>query len=174
MASEAVYFLLAPSNAQTLKYLCIQNVIPLHSLSEAQMKAYLDTPQRGINSALWEQGKKNNPDPTTYVPVVKIGFLELEKKCMDQEQHAAKLQADMKDIMEEVTHLQHKQDLMNAAIRMTVSIHNNLTKRVLRLLSAQEIQRKRGIPFGTTEESLCNGLEYVHLQLEQQPVPYRR
>ena len=33
----------------------------------------------GIDPALWEQGKRENPDPTKFLPVVKVGFQELQK-----------------------------------------------------------------------------------------------
>lgn len=173
-ATEVAFYLHAPSNARTLENLCIQEVTPQLSLSEAQMKAYLDTPQRGINPALWELGIKNNPDPKTYIPVVKIGFLELEKKSIDLEKHSAELQAKMKDMMEEITQLQQKQDMMNSALRRAMLMQNNLTTRILRLMSAHELQEKKGTPFGMTEESLCLELENVHLQLNKYPVSYRR
>lgn len=32
----------------------------------------------GIDPALWEQGKRENPNPKKFFPVVKVGFQELQ------------------------------------------------------------------------------------------------
>ncbi|XP_050723621.1 nucleoporin p54-like isoform X8 [Eriocheir sinensis] len=161
-----------PAYSQTLKNLCIQEVLPLVNLSEAQLKEYLDTPQRGIDPALWEQGKRENPDPQKFFPVVKVGFQELQKQFKHQEEHAEKLQANMNNIMEEITQLRHKQTMMKAAIQDAKWKQANLTRRVLKLVSAQEVERKRGVPLDQTEEQIRMRLEDLYMQL-MQPTQYR-
>ncbi|KAK4318415.1 hypothetical protein Pmani_010583 [Petrolisthes manimaculis] len=171
-ATDVARHMLGPTNAQTLKNLCIQEVIPLLTLTEAQMKDYLDTPQRGIDPALWEQGKRENPDPKKYFPVVKVGFQELQKQFKYQEEHAEKLQTSMKDIMEEITQLRHKQTMVKAAIQNAKWKQANLTRRILKLVSAQEVERKRGVPLDQTEEQIRMRLEDLYMQL-MQPTQYR-
>ncbi|KAK3874859.1 hypothetical protein Pcinc_020240 [Petrolisthes cinctipes] len=171
-ATDVARHMFGPTNAQTLKNLCIQEVIPLLTLTEAQMKDYLDTPQRGIDPALWEQGKRENPDPKKYFPVVKVGFQELQKQFKYQEEHAEKLQTSMKDIMEEITQLRHKQTMVKAAIQNAKWKQANLTRRILKLVSAQEVERKRGVPLDQTEEQIRMRLEDLYMQL-MQPTQYR-
>ncbi|XP_071551857.1 nucleoporin p54 isoform X4 [Panulirus ornatus] len=171
-AADVSRYMMGPINTQTLKNLCIQDVIPLLMLTETQLKEYLDTPQRGIDPALWEQGKRENPDPKKYFPVVKVGFQELQKQFKYQEEHAKNLQASMNNIMDEITQLRHKQILVKAAIQNAKWKQANLTRRVLKLVSAQEVERKRGVPLDQTEEQIRMRLEDLYMQL-MQPTQYR-
>lgn len=171
-ATDVARHMAQPAYSQTLKNLFIQEALPLVNLTEAQMKEYLDTPQRGIDPALWEQGKRENPDPQKFFPVVKVGFQELQKQFKHQEDHAQKLQASMNNIMDEITQLRHKQTMMKAAIQDAKWKQANLTRRVLKLVSAQEIERKRGVPLDQTEEQIRMRLEDLYMQL-MQPTQYR-
>ncbi|KAK7082544.1 Nuclear pore complex protein Nup54 [Halocaridina rubra] len=162
----------SPSYSQIIKNLCILDVIPLQTMTEAQKKEYLDTPQRGIDPALWEQGKRENPDPKTFLPVVRIGFQELQKQFKYQEEFAKNLHANMDSILEEITQLKHKQTMVKAAIQNAKWKQSNLTRRILKLISAQEVERKRGVPLDQTEEQIRMRLEDLYLQL-MQPTQYR-
>lgn len=151
-SSDVYRHMAAPTSAETVKNLCILDVIPLVSLNDKQMKEYLDTPQRGIDPALWEQGKRENPNPKKFFPVVKVGFQELQMQFKEQEQHAEKLQTSMKEITDAITQLKHKQAMVKAAIQNAKWKQANLMRRVLKLVSAQEVERKRGVPLDQTEE----------------------
>ncbi|XP_045101712.1 nucleoporin p54-like isoform X13 [Portunus trituberculatus] len=171
-ATDVARHMSQPAHTQTLKNLFVQEVLPLVNLTEAQLKEYLDTPQRGIDPALWEQGKRENPDPQKFFPVVKVGFQELQKQFNLQEDHAKKLQASMNNIMDEITQLRHKQTMMKAAIQDAKWKQANLTRRVLKLVSAQEVERKRGVPLDQMEEQIRMRLEDLYMQL-MQPTQYR-
>lgn len=171
-ATDVARHMSQPGHTQTLKNLFVQEVLPLVNLTEAQLKEYLDTPQRGIDPALWEQGKRENPDPQKFFPVVKVGFQELQKQFNLQEDHAKKLQASMNNIMDEITQLRHKQTMMKATIQDAKWKQANLTRRVLKLVSAQEVERKRGVPLDQTEEQIRMRLEDLYMQL-MQPTQYR-
>ncbi|XP_069168821.1 nucleoporin p54 isoform X5 [Procambarus clarkii] len=171
-ASDASRHMLGASYIQILKNLCIEQIIPLLTLTETQMKEYLDTPQRGIDPALWEQGKRENPDPKKFFPVVKVGFQELQKQFKYQEEHGEKLQESMKNIMDDITQLRHKQTMVKAAIQNAKWKQANITRRVLKLVSAQEVERKRGVPLDQTEEQIRMRLEDLYMQL-MQPTQYR-
>ncbi|XP_063870666.1 nucleoporin p54-like isoform X6 [Scylla paramamosain] len=171
-ATDVARHMSQPTYTQTLKNLFVLEVLPLVNLTEAQLKEYLDTPQRGIDPALWEQGKRENPDPQKFLPVVKVGFQELQKQFNLQEDHAKKLQASMNNIMDEITQLRHKQTMMKAAIQDAKWKQANLTRRVLKLVSAQEVERKRGVPLDQTEEQIRMRLEDLYMQL-MQPTQYR-
>ncbi|KAK8741931.1 hypothetical protein OTU49_002016 [Cherax quadricarinatus] len=171
-ATDASRHMMGAAYTHILKNLCIEQVIPLLMLTETQMKEYLDTPQRGIDPALWEQGKRENPDPKKFFPVVKVGFHELQKQFRYQEEHAEQLQASMNNIMDEITLLKHKQTMVKAAIQNAKWKQANLTRRVLKLVSAQEVERKRGVPLDQTEEQIRMRLEDLYMQL-MQPTQYR-
>ncbi|KAG0726551.1 Nucleoporin p54 [Chionoecetes opilio] len=126
----------------------------------------------GIDPALWEQGKRENPDPQKFFPVVKVGFQELQKQFKQQEEHAGSLQASMNTTQEEITQLRHKHTMVKAAIQEAKWKQANLTRRVLKLVSAQEIERKRGVPLDQTEEQIRMRLEDLYMQL-MQPTQYR-
>lgn len=171
-SSDVYRHMAAPTSAETVKNLCILDVIPLVSLNDKQMKEYLDTPQRGIDPALWEQGKRENPNPKKFFPVVKVGFQELQMQFKEQEQHAEKLQTSMKEITDAITQLKHKQAMVKAAIQNAKWKQANLMRRVLKLVSAQEVERKRGVPLDQTEEQIRMRLEDLYVQL-MQPTQYR-
>ncbi|XP_063584801.1 nuclear pore complex protein Nup54-like isoform X7 [Penaeus indicus] len=171
-SSDVYRHMAAPTSAETVKNLCIQDVIPLVSLTEKQMKEYLDTPQRGIDPALWEQAKRENPDPKKFFPVVKVGFQELQMQFKEQEQHAEKLQTSMKEVTDAITQLKHKQAMVRAAIQNAKWKQASLMRRVLKLVSAQEVERKRGVPLDQTEEQIRMRLEDLYVQL-MQPTQYR-
>lgn len=171
-ATEVCRHMGLPSYSQTMKNLCIQDVLPLQAMSEVQKKEYLDTPQRGIDPALWEQGKRENPDPKNFLPVVRIGFQELQKQFKYQEEFAKSLHASMDNILDEIAQLKHKQTIVKAAIQNAKWKQSNLTRRILKLVSAQEVERKRGVPLDQTEEQIRMRLEDLYLQL-MQPTQYR-
>lgn len=52
----------------------ILNVYPLVQLNDEQIKEYLEKPPNGINPILWEQAKRNNPNPSKLIPVPIVGF----------------------------------------------------------------------------------------------------
>ncbi|CAL4065470.1 unnamed protein product, partial [Meganyctiphanes norvegica] len=171
-AMDVYRYLVGPNHQHTLKNLFVESIIPLVSLTETQLKEYLDTPQRGIDPALWEQGKRENPDPKKYIPVVIIGFQELAKRFKVQIDHAAQLQSAMEETSEGIQDLRHKQTMMKANIQNARWKHAALTRRILKLVSSQEVERKRGVPLDQTEEQIRMRLEDLYMQLTQ-PTQYR-
>lgn len=69
-----------------LNSLGVVNVLLKTSLSPSQLQQYLDNPPVGIDSLLWEQAKKDNPDPERLIPMAITGFSELKKRQKLQEQ----------------------------------------------------------------------------------------
>ncbi|RXG69446.1 Nuclear pore complex protein Nup54 [Armadillidium vulgare] len=92
-----------------LQNLFIENVTPLVSLSESQLKEYLENAPRGIDPMIWEQGKRANPDEKTLLPVPMVGFQELQTRFKAQEEESRLLQGQLDSVAEEVTLLQGKQ-----------------------------------------------------------------
>lgn len=171
-AMDAYRYLMGPNHQQSLTNLFVESIIPLVSLTETQLKEYLDTPQRGIDPALWEQGKRENPDPKKFIPVVIIGFQELAKRFNVQIEHAAQLSSAMSETSDGIQELRHKQTMMKANIQNSRWKHAALTRRILKLVSGQEVERKRGVPLDQTEEQIRMRLEDLYMQLTQ-PTQYR-
>ena len=59
---------------QQLEQIGVANFYPLVGLNDEQIKSYLDKPPAGFDHALWDQGKKKNPNPKKLLPVQIIGF----------------------------------------------------------------------------------------------------
>jgi nuclear pore complex protein Nup54 len=59
---------------QQLEQIGVTSFYPLMGLSDEQIKGYLDKPPAGFDHALWDQGKKKNPNPKKLLPVQIIGF----------------------------------------------------------------------------------------------------
>ncbi|KAG0720632.1 putative nucleoporin Nup54 [Chionoecetes opilio] len=78
----------------------------------------------------------------------------------------------MNTTLHEITQPRHKHTMVKAAIQEAEWKQANLTRRVLKLVSAQEIERKRGIPLDQTEEQIRMRLEDLYMQL-MQPTQYR-
>ena len=62
-----------------LNQINVLSVYPLVQLNEEQIKEYLDKPPIGINPILWEQAKRNNPNPNKLIPVPIVGFQGFRK-----------------------------------------------------------------------------------------------
>lgn len=85
IASTEVNNFLQPLAKTTLTNLGIEEVNALITPDEDQLKEYLDKPPKGIDSRMWNQAKKDNPDPKVFIPVPIIGFAELKRRIQCQE-----------------------------------------------------------------------------------------
>ncbi|XP_069177039.1 nuclear pore complex protein Nup54-like, partial [Procambarus clarkii] len=146
--------------------LFIEQIIPMLTLTEQQMKKYLDTPQRGIDPALWELGKQKNPDPKKLIPVVKVGFQELQKQFKYQEEYGNKIHDSMKNIMDDIRQLSCMQTTIKVTIQNFKLKQTNIMRRVLKLVSAQEVERKKNLPLEEIEDQIRLRLENLYMQLQ--------
>ncbi|XP_069185929.1 nucleoporin p54-like [Procambarus clarkii] len=144
----------------------IEQIIPMLTLTEQQMKKYLDTPQRGIDPALWELGKQKNPDPKKLIPVVKVGFQELQKQFKYQEEYGNKIHNSMKNIMDDIRQLSCMQTTIKVTIQNFKLKQTNIMRRVLKLVSAQEVERKKNLPLEEIEDQIRLRLENLYMQLQ--------
>nr|XP_045589225.1 nuclear pore complex protein Nup54-like [Procambarus clarkii] len=146
--------------------LFIEQIIPMLTLTEQQMKKYLDTPQRGIDPALWELGKQKNPDPMKLIPVVNVGFQELQKQFKYQEEYGNKIHNSMKNIMDDIRQLSCMQTTIKVTIQNFKLKQTNIMRRVLKLVSAQEVERKKNLPLEEIEDQIRLRLENLYMQLQ--------
>lgn len=104
-ATEVANFLNQPMSKTQLGNLGVEEVIPLISPDEDQLKEYLDKPPKGIDPRMWNQAKQDNPDPKVFIPVPIVGFGELKRriKCQEKETemhtlYIAKVQKDLEEM----------------------------------------------------------------------------
>lgn len=104
-ALEVANFLNQAMAKTQLANLGADEVIPLVSPDEDQLKEYLDKPPKGIDPRMWNQAKQDNPDPKVFIPVPIIGFGELKRriKCQEKETemhtlYTSKVQKDLQDM----------------------------------------------------------------------------
>ncbi|KAL7644817.1 UNVERIFIED_CONTAM: hypothetical protein RMT77_004630 [Armadillidium vulgare] len=154
-----------------LQNLFIENVTPLVSLSESQLKEYLENAPRGIDPMIWEQGKRANPDEKTLLPVPMVGFQELQTRFKAQEEESRLLQGQLDSVAEEVTLLQGKQSKLLSDLQECKRRQILMSHRVLKLVIRQEVTRKMGVPIEQGEEHLRVILESLHSQLSS-PTQY--
>ncbi|XP_069176440.1 nuclear pore complex protein Nup54-like [Procambarus clarkii] len=155
-----------PNKTNFRFYIFIEQIIPMLTLTEQQMKKYLDTPQRGIDPALWELGKQKNPDPKKLIPVVKVVFQELQKQFKYQEEYGNKIHNSMKNIMDEIRQLSCMQTTIKVTIQNFKLKQTNIMRRVLKLVSAQEVERKKNLPLEEIEDQIRLRLENLYMQLQ--------
>ncbi|XP_058960768.1 nucleoporin p54 [Pocillopora verrucosa] len=148
-----------------LNSLGILNVLLKTSLSPSQLQQYLDNPPVGIDSLLWEQAKKDNPDTERLIPVAITGFSELKKREKLQEQETLQHQKRLSLIREEIAELQHNHGTTMAKLAQFKRKHLELSHRILEVMIKQECLRKSGYSVQADEEQLRVQLEYLHAEL---------
>lgn len=104
-ATDVVNFLNQPMAKTQIANLRVEEVIPLISPDDDQLKEYLDKPPKGIDPRMWNQAKQDNPDPKVFIPFPIIGFGELKRriKCQERETemhtlYIVKVQKDLEEM----------------------------------------------------------------------------
>lgn len=94
-----------PMTKQNIMNMGVINIVPLVHPDDDQLKEYLDNPPKGIDPRMWAQAKKDNPNPSKFIPVPIIGFNELQWriKCQETEtethkQYLVKVQHDLGEL----------------------------------------------------------------------------
>lgn len=104
-STEVNNFLNQPMTKNQLTNSGVEEIVPLISPDEDQLKEYLDKPPKGIDPRMWNQAKHDNPDPKVFIPVPIIGFAELKRriKCQEKETemhslYIAKVRKDLEEM----------------------------------------------------------------------------
>lgn len=167
-----VLFNFLQTNKAKLEPHGVTAVYPKLGLDQATLKGYLDTPPVGFTQPVWEHAKELNPDPTKFVPTPVVGFDQLLQRVKQQDeetkQHAKRLQVVSSDI----TELERKHTATVAKIDQARRKLKELHTRVLRLMVAQEIQRKGGYSLQEDEEMLRVRLDGIQNALKN-PAQYK-
>ena len=123
-----------PSVKQQLDQLSVENFYPLVGLSEDQIKTYLETPPTGLNPLLWEQAKKNNPNPKKLIPVQINGFQEIHKRFKQQENENLIQKQSLIQLAESIEAINSRNKLIKSKIEQFKSRNEDLEHRVLKAI----------------------------------------
>jgi len=154
------------TQALKLKNLGVEMVIPKTSISDANLKKYLETPPKGVDPRLWKQAQDDNPDPKVYIPVPLLGFKSILQRIKLQEDQAKAHQGRLDCIAEDISSLQKKHQATAAALQQSKRTQLELSHRVLKVLVRQESTRKHGFTITPEEERLRSQLETIQTKLE--------
>eukprot|EP00088_Acartia_fossae_P035951 TRINITY_DN370_c0_g1_i6.p1 TRINITY_DN370_c0_g1~~TRINITY_DN370_c0_g1_i6.p1 ORF type:complete len:633 (-),score=194.92 TRINITY_DN370_c0_g1_i6:154-2052(-) len=165
-ATEMSTFLNQPAQAQNLKTLGVEMVIPKTSISDSDLKDYLATPPKGIDPRLWKQAQDDNPNPKVYIPVPLLGFKSVMQRIKLQEDQAKAHQGRLDCIADDISSLQKKHQATVAALEEAKRRQLELSHRVLKVLVRQESTRKHGFTITPEEERLRSQLETIQTKLE--------
>ena len=165
LATELYAFYNQDANKTKLKNLGVENMIAKTALSESQLSQFLDTPPLGIDAILWEQAKKDNPDPTNLIPVPMMGFTELLNRLQHQQYQSTQHKRRLDLVSEEISKLQVSHSTTVAKIAQYKRKHLELGHRVLEIMINLETIRKVGYAIEPEEEQLRIQLESLQTEL---------
>ncbi|EDO41929.1 predicted protein [Nematostella vectensis] len=161
-----VYNYLNQNNIKTqLQTIGVTSVTAKSSIPPALLQQYLDNAPAGIDSLLWDQAKKDNPDPEKLLPVPIIGFSELKKRLKFQEQETLQHQKRLGIICDEIAELQRNHSTTMAKLAQFKRKHLELSHRVLEVMVKQESLRKAGYSVQADEEQLRVHMESIQVEL---------
>ncbi|CEP18934.1 hypothetical protein [Parasitella parasitica] len=120
------------------------------------------------DQAAWDAAQAANPDPTTRVPALAIGFDDVQKR-MDQqhklsEAHSVKL-AEIQAMIKEI----QKKSQLETSVKLDEykRKHIKATQRVIKCLKYAQVLRNKGLSITPAEEVMRARLENIQDQLQQ-------
>ena len=165
-ASEMGSFFNQPAQAQNLKNFGVEMVVPKTSISDSDLKDYLENSPKGIDPRLWKQAQDDNPNPKVYIPVPLLGFKSVMQRIKMQEDQGKAHQGRLDAIADDISELQKKHQATVAALEESKRRQLELSHRVLKVLVRQESTRKHGFTITPEEERLRSQLETIQTKLE--------
>jgi len=140
-----------------LKGMGITEIVNRVAMTEDQILMYLESPPPGISERQWNEAKKNNPDSKTLCPVPMLGFEQLQKTHVHQQQmcdqqlaRLEKIKSNLKTIGDKI--LERQQKLQN--YRQDAA---NIARKLLRVICRQEVIRQNGVESITQDEEIILG-----------------
>jgi len=165
LATELYAFFSQQNIKAQLTQLGVENMVAKTTLSESQLKQFLDTPPLGIDAILWEQAKKDNPDPKNLIPVPIMGFNELLTRLKHQQYQNTQHKRRLEILNEEISKLQSCQSTTIAKLAQYKRKHLELAHRTLQVMTQLETIRKGGYSIEPDEEQLRIQLESLQAEL---------
>lgn len=147
-------------------------LVPLQPPSKQEIEDYLKQPPSGIDPLLWEQAKKENPDPKKFIPVPFIGFAALNARFKYQVQETEQQRLRLQIISDDINNLERDIAQMKAKLEECKRRNVTLGNRTLKTMIWQEIKRKKGFPILAEEDELRVKLESIQNELNA-PTKYK-
>ncbi|KZP17043.1 hypothetical protein FIBSPDRAFT_1047146 [Athelia psychrophila] len=129
----------------------------------AQVNLY-GRPPNATNEALWQKAVRENPDRTCLVPVVAIGFDDLQQRVDAQAQQATAHHEKLKELRSRIEALSQRHSISNATrLSRASAIQTQITHRLLRLIQHLHllIPALRSSAIRPEEEALRMRLEEI-------------
>lgn len=120
------------------------------------------------DKAAWDAAQAANPDPTTLVPALAIGFDDVQKRLDQQhrlsEAHSAKLK-EIQDILKKI----QSKDMVETATKLAEykRKHMEAAQRVIKFLKYTQVLRNKGLSITPDEEAMRARFENIHDQLQR-------
>ncbi|KAL6304670.1 nucleoporin complex subunit 54-domain-containing protein, partial [Sparassis latifolia] len=127
-------------------------------------------PANATNDALWQKAIRENPDPSCLVPVIAIGFDDLQKRVEAQSQQATAQQERLKELQTRIAALSQRHQLSNASrLNRASMLQTQLTHRVLKLVQHLHllIPTLRSSAIRPEEEALRTALEDINQDIRR-------
>ncbi|PCH36755.1 hypothetical protein WOLCODRAFT_140567 [Wolfiporia cocos MD-104 SS10] len=127
-------------------------------------------PPKATSDAAWQKAVRENPDPTCLVPVLAVGFDDLQQRVEAQSKQAAAHQEKMKELQTRIANLAQRHQLSNATrFQRATTLQTQLTHRVLRLVQHLHllIPALRSSAIRPEEEALRAALEDIEQEIRR-------
>ncbi|CAO3609875.1 unnamed protein product [Cunninghamella blakesleeana] len=116
----------------------------------------------------WEDAQKKNPDPSCMVPVLAVGFTDIEKRMeiqkLTSEAHKVKLdELDQRMKKIQTVNIQENLIKLNEAKRQ----YMELVQRVIKFLKHTQVLRHKGLSITHEEEVMRTSFETIQDQLQR-------
>jgi len=157
---------------QLEQQLMVEQVNPKLKMTSQQINRILAQPPAGIDPIVWDQAKKDNPDPEHMISVPMLGFSNLNSRLKLQ-QIMSKQQHSRLDIMSEgLEKARNEMTNTQAKIELYRRKLHELSHRLLQVVIMQEIVRKSGLAIQPEEDVLRVNLDKIMKQLNN-PMQYK-
>ena len=122
------------SSKQLLEAAGVIDLYALVGLTEDQIKKYLDTPPVGFNPVLWDEAKKNNPNPKKLLPAQLTGFTEVNKRFKLQGQENDAQKAKLVKVNGQIDALNARNELIKTKIEQMKAQNEGLEQRIMKVI----------------------------------------
>ncbi|CEP09009.1 hypothetical protein [Parasitella parasitica] len=118
---------------------------------------------------LWNEAQRKNPDPTTMVPVLAVGFDDILKRMEIQSKQQELHQAKLRETAERLASVKiHYESQTLVKLEEHKRRHRDFAQRLLRLLRYSQVLRYKNLPLSADEENSMERLNRLN-NLQDRP-----
>lgn len=119
-----------------------------------------------VNKRLYQIAERDNPDPTTLIPVQAVGFADLRKRVNEQQKAHGEFQRKLEEERERLNKMRQEHELVTkVTIPELRRRHSELSHRLLRVMNRIELLRSRDLPLLNEEIDYRRQLETIKRKL---------